>query len=63
VGREYWFDALVALLAVVAILEVALGGGLGSAPHTTLWFELPAIAILVLPVFARRRFSFAAPVV
>jgi signal transduction histidine kinase len=60
-GREYWFDALVALLAVVAILEVALGGGSGSAPHTTLWFEIPAIAILVLPVFFRRRFPFAGP--
>jgi signal transduction histidine kinase len=62
-GREYWFDALIALLAVVAMLEVALGGGSGSAPDTTLWFDIPAIAILVLPVFARRRFPFAGPAV
>jgi signal transduction histidine kinase len=60
-GREYWFDALVALLAVVGMLEVALGGGSGKAPRTTLWFQIPAIAILVLPVFARRRFPFAGP--
>ena len=60
-GREYWFDALTALLAVVAILEVALGGGSGDAPRTTRWFEIPAIAVLVLPVFARRRFPFAGP--
>jgi hypothetical protein len=30
-------------------------------PHTTLWFSVPAIAVLVLPLFARRRFPFAAP--
>ena len=62
-GREYWFDALTALLAVVAILEVALGGGSGDAPRTTRWFEIPAIVVLVLPVFARRRFPFAGPAV
>jgi len=62
-GREYWFDALTALLAVVAILEVALRGGSGDAPRTTRWFEIPAIAALVLPVFARRRFPFAGPAV
>ena len=62
-GREYWFDALTALLAVVAILEVALGGGSGNAPRTTRWFEIPAIVVLVLPVFARRRFPFAGPAV
>ena len=32
-----------------------------GAPRTTLWFCLPAIAVLVLPIFARRRFPFAGP--
>jgi signal transduction histidine kinase len=40
---------------------VTLGRGSRSAPHTTLWFCIPAIAILVLPIFARRRFPFAGP--
>jgi len=44
---------LVALLAIVAMLQVALGHGSRGAPRTTLWFCIPAIAILVLPVFAR----------
>jgi signal transduction histidine kinase len=61
--RHYWFDALVAALAVVAMLEVVLGRGSPGAPATTLWFSVPAIAILVLPVFARRRFPFAGPAV
>ena len=29
--------------------------------RTTLWFAVPAIAVLVLPLLARRRFPFAAP--
>ena len=62
-ARQYWFDVLVAALAIVAILEVVLGRGSPGAPRTTLWFCVPAIAILVLPVFARRRFPFAGPAV
>jgi signal transduction histidine kinase len=60
-ARRYWFDVLVAVLAIVAMLEVVLGRGSPGAPRTTLWFCVPAIAILVLPVFARRRFPFAGP--
>jgi signal transduction histidine kinase len=60
-ARQYWLDVLVVLLAIAAMLEVALGRGSRSAPHTSLWFCIPAIAILVLPVFARRRFPFAGP--
>jgi signal transduction histidine kinase len=62
-ARKYWFDLLIALLAIVALLEVVLGRGSPGAPQTTLWFSIPAIAILVLPIFARRRFPFAGPAV
>jgi len=62
-ARQYWFDLLVALLAIAAMVEVALGHGSSGAPQTTLWFCLPAIAILALPIFARRRFPFAGPAV
>ncbi|HEX6702279.1 MAG TPA: sensor histidine kinase [Gaiellaceae bacterium] len=57
--RKYWFDVLIALLAIEAMLEVVVGRNSDGAP--SLWFALPAIAIVVLPVFARRRFPFAAP--
>jgi signal transduction histidine kinase len=60
-ARTYWFDLLIALLAIVAMLDVVLGRGSSGAPTTTLWFCLPALAILVLPVFARRWFAFAGP--
>ena len=61
-ARQYWFDLLVALLVIAAMVEVALGHGHSrGAPHTTLWFCLPAIAILGLLIFARRWFPFAGP--
>jgi hypothetical protein len=60
-ARKYWFDMLVTVLAVVAMLEVVLGRGSPAAPTTTLWFCIPAIAVLVSPIFARRRFPFAGP--
>jgi signal transduction histidine kinase len=61
--RSHWFDLLVALVAVAAMLEVVFGQrrpGSG-APTTTLWFCLPAIAVLGSLIFFRGRFPFAAP--
>lgn len=60
-ARTYVFDILVVLLVLAAVLEVALRRDSPNAPQTTLWFCLPALALLVLPTFARRRFPFAAP--
>ena len=58
-ARTYWFEVLIALLAIEAILEVVVGRNSEGAP--SLWFALLAIAVVVSPVFARRRFPFAAP--
>jgi signal transduction histidine kinase len=57
--RKYWFDLLIAALALAAMLEVI---ATRDSTQTTRWFGLPAIAILVLPIFARRRFPFGGPV-
>jgi signal transduction histidine kinase len=61
VARRYGVDALIVLLAAEAMLEVAVRRDSQDAPRTTLWFAVPAIAIAVLPLFARRRFPFGAP--
>src|SRR5215218_1758305 len=61
VVREYWFELLIAVLAIAGMLELVVGRDLPGAPATTLWFSVPAVAVLVLPLFARRRFPFAAP--
>jgi signal transduction histidine kinase len=58
-SRTYVVDLLIALLLITAMLEVVVGRHSPDAPRTTLWFVLPAIAILVLPIVARRRFPFA----
>ena len=60
-ARRYGFDALIALLAIAGMLELVVGRDSPGAPRTTLWFGVPAIAIMVLPLFTRRRFPFAAP--
>ena len=61
VAREYWFELLIAFLAIAGMLELVVGRDSPGAPSTTLWFAIPAVAVLVLPLFARRRFPFAAP--
>ena len=60
-ARRHGFDVLIVLLAVEAMIEVALRRDSRDAPSTTLWFEVPAIAIMALTLFMRRRFPFAAP--
>lgn len=52
-------DLPIALLALEGIVEVAVRRDAPDAPTRPLWFTLPAIAIAVLPLFARRRFPFA----
>jgi signal transduction histidine kinase len=61
--RAHWFDLLIVAVALAAMLEVVVGHGRpgSGAPTTTLWFALPAIAVLCSPALARRRFPFAAP--
>jgi signal transduction histidine kinase len=63
IAREYWFELLIAVLGVAGMLELVVGRDSPGAPETSLWLSIPAIAVLVLPLFARRRFPFAAPAV
>jgi signal transduction histidine kinase len=61
-ARERWFELLMAAMAIAGMLELVVGRDLPGAPATSLWFSIPAMAVLVLPLFAYRRFPFAAPV-
>ncbi|HEY2603273.1 MAG TPA: histidine kinase, partial [Thermoleophilaceae bacterium] len=60
-ARRYGLDVLVVIAALEGPLEVALRRDAADAPQTSLWFAVPAVAIVVLPLLARRRFPFAAP--
>ena len=59
--RGYVFDVAIALLGIGAMVEIVVRRDAPNAPLTPLWFALPSIAILVLVIFARRRFPFAGP--
>ncbi len=61
VARDYWFELLIAFLAIAGMLELVVGRDSPGAPPTTLWIAIPTVGVLVLLLLARRRFPFAAP--
>jgi signal transduction histidine kinase len=61
-ARRYWFDALVLAAAGVGLAEVTNTQHKANGPQGPLWFDLLAILAITLPLLARRRFPFGAPV-
>jgi signal transduction histidine kinase len=61
VAREYWFELLIALMTIAGMLELVVGRNSPGAPSTSLWFTVPAVGVLVAPLFLRRRFPLAGP--
>jgi signal transduction histidine kinase len=60
-ARRWWFDLPIVLLALVAMVEIVVGRNSPEARDETLWFVLPAFAVLVAPIFLRRRFPLGGP--
>jgi signal transduction histidine kinase len=60
--RKYGFDVLIVIAAIEMAFEVALKYGAPTGPTTPKWFAATAAALIALPLLARRRFPFAAPV-
>ena len=60
-GGRYGFDVLILIAALESALEVAFRHDAAHAPTMTRWLAVPAVALVVLPLLARRRFPFAAP--
>jgi signal transduction histidine kinase len=61
-ARLYWFDALLVAGIGLGIAESTVRQGDKGGPQGPLWFDILAILGTVLPLFARRRYPFAAPV-
>ena len=61
-ARDYWFDALVVVGLGVGLAEVVVNQNTKNGPSGPLWFDVLATLAIVLPLFARRRFPFGAPV-
>lgn len=59
--RGYWLDAVIAVAAIEAALEVVVRQDVADAPRMDTWFAAPALALLVASLLARRRWPFAAP--
>jgi signal transduction histidine kinase len=60
-AREHWFELLVVAMTAAAMLQLVVNRDAPGAPTVSLWFSVPAMAVLVLPLLAWRRFPFAAP--
>jgi signal transduction histidine kinase len=60
-ARRYGPDLLIVGAALEAALQVATAGGDPQAPRTASWLAATAVAVVVLPLLARRRLPFAAP--
>jgi signal transduction histidine kinase len=60
-AREYWWELLIAAMLVAGIVQLIVEHDSPGAPTSTLWFQIPALCLLALPLFTRRRFPFAAP--
>lgn len=56
--RRHLFDVLIVAAAVGAVLEVVLGRDHADAPRSSLWFVVPAVLLLTLPLLARRHAPF-----
>jgi signal transduction histidine kinase len=60
-ARRYWFDAVLIVGVGLGIAESTVRQGDRGGPQGPLWFDVLAILATVVPLFARRRLPFAAP--
>jgi signal transduction histidine kinase len=61
-ARTYWFDLVILAALGVSLAGAVVGQGRTDGPAGPLWFDVLAILAIILPLFARRRFPFGAPV-
>jgi signal transduction histidine kinase len=60
-ARRHGFDLLIVIGAIEGALEAALHQDTVLEPGTTAWVAVLVVPCVVLPLLARRRFPFAAP--
>jgi signal transduction histidine kinase len=61
-ARRYWFDAVILGLTGIGVTGAVLGRNRAIGPEGPLWLDVLAMLAIVLPLLARRRFPFGAPV-
>jgi signal transduction histidine kinase len=60
-ARRYGLDVLIVALTIAALVELVFRHGDPRAPSISLWFAVPALAIMGIAFLARRRYPFAGP--
>jgi signal transduction histidine kinase len=60
--KRYWFDALLVVGAAVSVAVAIADQDKKNGPEGPLWFDIMAAFAFVLPLFARRRYPFWAPI-
>jgi signal transduction histidine kinase len=58
---RYWFDAAIVAGLGIGLAVTVLHQGGSKGPEGPLWFDILAVIAFTTPLFARRRFPFAAP--
>jgi signal transduction histidine kinase len=61
-AQRYWFDALILVFAGAGLVELVLTRDNKDGPTGPLWFDILAVLGMTLPLLARRRFPFGAPI-
>jgi signal transduction histidine kinase len=59
-ARGYGLEVLAVVLAIEGVAAAALRHPAPGEPHL-IWFDVPAIALVIAPLLGRRRFPFCAP--
>ncbi len=60
--KRYWFDALLVASVAASVAAAIAHQDTKNGPEGPLWFDIVAAAAFVLPLFARRRYPFGAPI-
>lgn len=60
-AKTYAVEVVIVLLVLVGMIDTVLRSESAGPPNTSLWFALPAMAVLAIAIVARRRFPFAGP--
>jgi signal transduction histidine kinase len=61
-AKRYWFDALLVVGIGVSVAVAVADQGKKNGPDGPLWFDVVAATAIIVPLFARRRHPFGAPV-
>lgn len=61
-ARRYWFDVLILAAIGLGLTAVVAERNHPDGPLGPFWFDLLWIWVILVPLFARRRFPFGAPV-